>query len=247
MTELFQVGQLVKEPSFESADFSTFIIYSQFQILKCLIGYFLTLLIVFVFQRTIYSGNRRLKLSSYELFFCRLKIINKFYSKLKYILLAFNLFLFVNLSLLSNSIKTEKVVVPTDELIDSVAKFERSRKEPCFFREMHSVEAILTAPRTSFLTRVFNNKIKRKADVCTLSLKYNATEVAKLREKGLHNYFFFMKRTPILILLSYVTKNASDYLLFKKSTQYYEVQYVIYIRKSLDESRKTLLLLRYIL
>ena len=244
MTELFQVGQLVKKPSFESADFSTFIIQSRFQILKCLIGYFITLLIVFIFKRTVYPKNRKLKLSSYELFFSDFKIINKFFSKLKYILLAFNLFLFVNLSLLSNSIKTEKVVVPTDELIDSVTKFERTRKEPCFFREENDMEVILNAPSNSFLSRVFKNKIKRKSILCHLSKKYNATEVDKLREKGLHTYFYFMKRASLLILLSYITKNANNYLLFKKSTQYYEMQYVIYVRRSLDERRKNSLMLR---
>ena len=244
MTELFQVAQLVKKPSFESADFSTFIIQSRFQILKCLIGYFITLLIVFIFLKTIYSGSRKPKLSSYELFFCRLKIINKFYPKLKYIFLAFNLFLFINLSLLSNSIKTEKVVVPTDELIDSIAKFERSRKEPCFFKEENEMEIILNAPSNSFLSRIFNNKIKRKSVLCNLSIKYNATEVAKLREKGLYTYFFFMRRTALLILLSYITKNADNYFVFKKSTQYYENLFVIYIRKSLAENRKKLLMLR---
>ena len=244
MTELFQVGQLVKKPSFESADFSTFIIQSRFQILKCLIGYFITLLIVFIFKRTVYSEPSKLKLSSYELFFCRLKIINKFYPKLKYILLAFNLFLFINFSLLSNSIKTQKVVVPTDELIDSETKFERSRKGPCFFKEESGLEVILNAPSNSFLSRVFKNKIKRKSILCHLSKKYNATEVDKLREKGLHTYFFFMKRTSLLILLSYITKKANNYLLFKKSIQYYEMQYVIYVRRSLDERRKNLLMPR---
>ena len=244
MTELFQVGQLVKKPSFESADFSTFIIQSRFQILKCLIGYFLTFIIVFIFKRTVYPETRKLKFSSYELFFCKFKIINRFYPKLMYILIAFNLFLFVNLSLLRNSIKTEKVVVPTGALIDSVTKLERSMMEPCFFKEESGADVILKAPTNSFLSRVFKNKIKRKSHTCNLSKKYNATEVDKLKEKGLHTYFFFMKRTALFILLCYITKNTNNDILFKKSTQYHETQYVIYVRRSLDESRKNLLMFR---
>ena len=109
---------------------------------------------------------------------------------------------------------------------------------PCFFRE-EDLQIVLSAPANSFLSRIFNGKIR--ADLCTLSKKYNPAEVAKIKRDGYDRYFYFMKRTTLLILLSYLTriKDARQFLVFRKPASYYEMLYVIYVRRSLEPDRKS--------
>lgn len=130
-----------------------------------------------------------------------------------------------------------EVVINTDHVIDTLSKFEETTKLPCFFRE-EDIQIVLAAPANSFLSRVFSGKIGR--DLCTLSKKYDAGEIAKIRQDGFDRYFYFMKRTTLLILLSYLSreKNARQFLVFRKPESYYEMLYVIYTRRSLEVAKK---------
>ena len=120
-------------------------------------------------------------------------------------------------------------------MIDSVQKFEETTKFPCFFRE-EDIQIVLAAPENSFLSRVFHGKIR--SDLCTLSKKYNAAEVAKIKHDGYDRYFYFMKRTTLLILLSYLSRDAKQFLVFRKPESYYEMLYVVYTRRSLATNKK---------
>ena len=122
-------------------------------------------------------------------------------------------------------------------MIDDVQKFEETTKLPCFFRE-EDIQIVLAAPVNSFLSRVFKGKIR--SDLCTLSKMYNPADVAKIKRDGFDNFFYFMKRTTLLILLSYISRDAEkQFLVFRKRKSYYEMLYVMYIRRSLDESKKS--------
>lgn len=133
------------------------------------------------------------------------------------------------------------MVINTDTIIDSVSKFEQTRKVPCFFRE-EDIGVVLTAPANSFLSRMFTGKIR--SDLCTLSKNYNASEVAEIKRRGFDNFFMFMKRTTLLIALTYMSKAAKDFLVFKKRRDYYQMPYVIYTRRSLEPVRRNSLLER---
>ena len=202
-------------------------------------------------------------MSFQQLIFLDSKRIDLLCPKLTYILLSFELFAFIILSLLSNSIKTQskrffgvenknkslklplllsaEVLVNTDDLIDSASRFEGTTKLPCFFRE-EDIQIVLAAPDNSFLSRVFNGKIQ--GNLCTLSKKYDAAEVAKIKRDGFNNFFYFMKRTTLLILLSYLSRDAKQFLVFRKPESYYEMLYTIYVRRSLEATRQISLLER---
>lgn len=112
MSERFHVGQLVKPPEPENADFFGFIVQNQPLIFKCFLGYLLTVIALFIFLKTIYSKPNQGKRSSpplHHLLFFESLPIDLLYPQLKYPILAFKLFSFVLLALLSNSIKTQKV------------------------------------------------------------------------------------------------------------------------------------------
>ena len=244
MTEPYQIGQLEKEPtSLEKTDFSLFVIQNQSLIFLCLAGYLFTLLAVFIFSKFLYYKAGK-KLTIYEILICKSKLISHHYTKLKYILLAFSLFLFINLNLIENNIKTTKVVVDCSSFIDSISKFENTIKKPCFFREENNINLILKAPRNSFLHKSFKNKMLNKGELCNLSKNFNATEVARIAANGFDQYFFFEKRTTLLILLSYLARNAKSYFIFKNLKSYYQSLYVVYSRKSLETMKKTSLLNR---
>ena len=112
MSERFHIGQLIKKPEPENADFSEFIIHNQPLIFKCFLGYLLTLIAIVVLVKTIYSKphqNKRPSPPFRQLIFFESLPVDLLYPQLKYPILAFTLFSFVLLALLSNSIKTQKL------------------------------------------------------------------------------------------------------------------------------------------
>lgn len=241
MSEPFHVAQLIRKPSPEKADFSDFVMQNQPLIFKYLLGFLLTLIALvalWALLKTIHSPSitsKQTRLPFHHFLFLESKPIELLYPQLSFIILAFEIFAFIILSLISNSIKTQKVVVNTDMMIDSASRFEQTPKLPCFFRE-EDIQIVLAAPANSFLSRMFNGKIR--SDLCTLSKKYNPAEVAKIKQTGYDKFFYFMKRTTLLILLSYLSRDANNFLVFRKPVSYYEMPYVIYSRRSLETTKK---------
>ena len=70
--------------------------------------------------------------------------------------------------------------------------------------------------------------------------------MAKIKQDGYENFFYFMKRTTLLMLLSYLTRDSKQFLVFRKPKSYYEMLYVIYMRRSLEPDKKSSLLDRIV-
>ena len=108
MSEPFHVAQLIKRPEPEKADFSAFIIQNHPLIFKGFLGYSFTMIALLILLKTVYSKTyKQFGFPPQQLLFLESKTVELFYPRLGCIILSFELFSFVILAMLSNSIKTQ--------------------------------------------------------------------------------------------------------------------------------------------
>ena len=113
---------LRKPNKFNQSDFSSFFIENIRLLVTILIGFVLTVIIKFTLLKL--SKRRYSLFNLLSIYGYRLGSI----SKLGSISLAFSFFLFFNLNILRNMIKTQKITVDTSEFIDSISKLNTTTK-----------------------------------------------------------------------------------------------------------------------
>lgn len=196
----------------------------------------LLLAIAILFKSIYRKITKRIKLISFKLFFYNYQKIRILFPKIALILIFFSCFIFINLSLFTNSIKTNVVVINTDQLIDSQTKLDRTNKIPIFYEGS-----------TSYEIAAFE-KMKKRAFFIqpnTIGIK-NLTE---LLDKTITSYYFCMDKVVIYVTIYCLSSDLSkfDYYAFKKEANYYETFKVMYYRKSMRKDKKKVLKKRYIL
>ena len=227
----FNVGQMLRKPNkLDESDFSLFLIENICLLVIILIGYFLTVTVNFTFLKLV---KRRCSLHDL-LAINRTRLSSSGSFKIAVLSLAFTFFLFFNLSILTNMIKTQKVTVSTSEFIDSFSKINRTTKTLVTFK---------TSSRKLF-NRLFKDRKRTDAITSTEYVKFDEY-FSKLSEGGIHTYFFFMRDIYFFISIYYVTllnnKSTYDYFAFLKPTIYYESLKAFIYRKNLDQKRKKIL------
>ena len=148
---------------------------------------------------------------------------------LRRMFLFFNIFLFFNLIFLGANIKTDKLVVSTDEIVDSPAKLLATSKTlPISDKE---IDLIRTAPEGSFLERLARKSILVMA---------NTEQLNRIKGQGIDNFVAFADRVSIVYYVFLLAHHASEVnsIAFMKSTDYYERLGVFQMRRSLDEEQK---------
>lgn len=148
---------------------------------------------------------------------------------LRLVLLRFNLFLFFNLNFLSSTIKTEKVAVPTFEIVDSDSKLVSSSKTLIIYWK--ELDLIRKAPKGSFLSKLSSKKI--------LEVRY-IEDLVEMKAKGVKNYVTFAASDGLFHLLNLPSRYANEIgaVEFTKATVYYERLSTVPMRRNLDEKRK---------
>lgn len=149
---------------------------------------------------------------------------------LRMLFLFFNLYIFLNLNFLSSSIKTEKVTVPTEEIVDSISKLIKTPKTL-------SVDAltlnlkIRTAPEGSFFKQL------SKKHIITAN---GLNNLKQMKARGLHHYVLFNNHLSIVYIIYLQSQYAkeSGLVAFHKLSDYVEELSVYKMRKKLDEERK---------
>lgn len=128
------VGQILDIPKTTKSDYVSFLLENKSLIPVIFIGYLITLLAFFIFLQTLYCEKaKNLKLNVFSPFFIGQNKLRLFSSKISLIYIFFTIFLFIIITLFSNSIKTDSVIVSTSEIIDSISKLKETDKIPCFY------------------------------------------------------------------------------------------------------------------
>ena len=160
--------------------------------------------------------------------------LRAFSSKIALIFLFFNFFLFILINLLANFIKTEAVIVNTDELIDSNEKLLTTSKILLSFD--WELRYLSTLPKNSLL---FKFVTRKKENYQYVTPESNLTKIQKMIKKGESSSFFVFSTKPsVLMNLIVLAKYTKNPIIFVKPTSYQEKTYVYYMRKNLEKNKK---------
>ena len=138
--------------------------------------------------------------------------------------------MFVCLNLLSGTIKTEKITVPTDQVVDSAAKLIGTSKTLTF--HVKELNSVMTAPEGSFLKQL------SKKDIFVVD---GFNSLVQIKAIGIDNFVFFAEKARAIYFLTILSQHAGDSVVFSKENNYYELLGAFPMRASLDKERKRLL------
>lgn len=149
---------------------------------------------------------------------------------LKLIFVFFSLFLFFQLNFVGGQVKTEKVVVPTDSIVDSPAKLLATTKTLILARG--SLEMLKGAPEGSLLQKLSSKPLK--------VVTYN--DLQRLGEIRTHldDYVPIGNDLGLVYWIIFFSYHAQDIGLvaFYKKTPYYETLSSFKMKRSLIEEHK---------
>lgn len=224
----FHVGQILRKPNkLNKSDFSSFLIENVRLLIIILIGYIVILMAIFTLLKLI-----RRRCSFYNLLTINRTRLGSISFKIDFIILAFSFFLFFNLSILTNMIKTEKVTVSTSEFIDSISKLNKTTKPL----------ATVDTNSTNLFYRLL--KKSKQSDALTVNNYANFDHfISKISKNRFDSYFYFMDEIYFFVSVYYVTllNRSVDHFVFFKPTIYYESFRAMFYRKNLDQKMKQIL------
>ena len=235
----FMIAQILTKPDkLQKADISSFLLNNRVLLYVTIIGYFLFFIFIFAFLRKvfyIYNSTKIIKLILFKLLFLNDKQLQGLSSKIAIIFVFFNFFLLIFLNVVRNCIKTDKVVINTDEFIDSDNKLDET---PKILTIIHNDEELFSkSPERTLMNRLYFKKLKNEKFFMT-NKREGQEEFRELEKNGLANHFFLMPKTGLLITLASFTY-SEDQFVFLKQKSYCERISVIYMRKDLDKIRKS--------
>lgn len=143
--------------------------------------------------------------------------------------LFFSFFLFFNCNFIFGAIKTDKVTVQTDQIVDSASKLIDTSKPLNIYKRESSL--LLGAPEGSFLHRLGKKQI--------VVLRY-LSDLIQIQKVGVDRYLYLNEETALPFLMNLLASSAkkANLLAFIKPTGYYEALVSLRVRANLDEERK---------
>lgn len=238
VVQSFKIGQLLKEPDKKILDLNSLLIHT-FTLMTCiLIGYLFLFMVTFIFLKRIffiYNFFKILKLFIFELSFNDLKRIRLLSGEIALIFLSFDFLHFILMKLFCNSIKTNRIVVNTDEFIDSAQKLLKTSKIFAFSND--NIHKFSEASKNSLLYKFYVKKVIKELKFLNLDLNL-AKYIEILKSRQIDSLIFFLKKSHILMYLSYSAKFAENQLAFMGRSSYLEVLHVFYMNKRLELTKK---------
>lgn len=225
----FGVGQFIA-PRQENLDFSHLFIENLRLLAFVILGYLL-IAVVTTMQPKLIHANCNSRLKSLRLILTRAMLLNQSRLSsvhLRLMFLFFSLFLFFNLNFLAGSITTEKVVVLTNEIVDSPSKLIATSKTVAFGDG--ESDLVKRAPEGSFLHRLSRKKV----------LVLDSSKDFIRMKTEINNHVLFTSTLLVVYLTNLLSKRAKEIgsVAFIESTDYYELLGVFQMRRSLSEESK---------
>lgn len=148
---------------------------------------------------------------------------------LKMIFFCFTLFLFFNLQFLCGAIRTDQVVVPTNEIVDSPVELVDTRKTLVITKIEQDL--IMNAPHGSFLKRL-QKKFFLIVD------RMSVYEI--IRGKGINRFVVFTERVAVFFYLDLLSDHARRIgsVAIAKPMDYYERLGAFQMRRWLNKEKK---------
>lgn len=190
-----------------------------------------------------YGRLQSLRLMSIRMFFLSHDRLPRLSRKLAMLMLFFNCFYFFTSKFLLGTIKTNSVLVNTDEIILSGFDLLNSKKN--FATNTHDDNVLRHLPTNSLLKKLSEKTLaEKKHFVMDLGMKGNT--INQILEKGVNSFYFLARYVSLLLTLCELAPlSSSDMVAFMTPKKYHELLTVFYFRPSLDEQRKRFLRRRY--
>ena len=226
----YTAGQFLK-PYPKNLDFTYFLVSNFRSLCLIVLGYALVVAVTTILSKLMHENAdtrlKRLKRAPFGAVFLDSNRLPSAHQKLIY--LFFGLFLFFNLNFLSGTIKTEKISIDTEQIVDSAAKLLDTSRT--LVLDYTSSNRVKTAPDGSFLKRLSG---KAGPVVNTFS------DFKKLTKNEVDRYAFFAVEIAISCIMSVLSQSAKeqDLVAFMKPTPYFESLIAMSMRRDLDDERK---------
>lgn len=242
-TDVFRITQVFKEPSslsnLEKFDTSSFIFNNIDLLFMLSFGFILAFFTIILLLR---FTNHRIKIKIEKIILkpIGLNEIHLFSSQAALIYVFFSLFFYIVQSILMSSIKTESVIVNTDEFINSISKLKETKKFMCIF---HYQKFLLeNSPKTSDMHQIYRRKIEENKFV-EISPKIEFWSIMKKRRNKIHDYFIFSRIYLLYSFLIQISRytNFRNHFIFFNAKNYYEFYFSHYMKKNLDKNVKKVL------
>lgn len=232
----YQIGQLLNEPTgSDKLNLESFLVKNINILFLILIGYLTVLLSVFLISILL-----KLKFRLYDLIILNGKQFVKQTSRIVFIFLGFNFFLFFTLNLLTNMIQTKSLVLDTSEFINSIDKLNTTHKKLIVTGYVDRI--FKHKPENRFLYKLYERKKKKNEIVEGDDLtKKRLIELMKLTGD---DYLIFLNDLRFIRLIEMFSNHMTHRIAFVKSTSFYNHLDVLFLRKKLDSKTKQMMLNR---
>lgn len=227
----FQAGQFPK-PYSTKMNVTHFLVSNLPLLAFIIVGYLLIAAFATILPKLTHQNNRT-HLKSLKLVLFRAPFMD--HSRLpcialKLVLLFFNIFFFLNLNFLGSSISADKVIVPTQDVVDSSSKLIATSKTLVF--NDGELDLVKRAPEGSFLKKLSGKKV--------LVLE-NARDLIRMKTEGLQEYVIFTNAIIVVFLANRLSRHAKEIgsVVFIKPIDYYERLSVFQIRRGLEVKSKS--------
>lgn len=201
-----------------------FLNHSEFILKILFIGLLITLSTLFLFKffyynRSIYTSKNektnRFRLSIKKLF----KYIKEYsrkknqLTKLNLIMIFFILFNQINLNLLTNSIKTNEVIVVVDDVIDTLPKLFETKRYACWLESETGFVKAKNSESSNYMRKIYDLKRRKADEICTLDIIF--TDYDEIEKIELDKVFFLNDKTVLQMLLSYISRYRKVDIVFE--------------------------------
>lgn len=227
----YRIGQFIEANKSEKSDFSSFLFDNVRLLILILAGYLSVVAVTWIAPKLIrsnYSRTKSLKLTLFRFFFTDVQRLFSLSYKFTALVLSFQLFMFFNLNFLSGGIKTSKVVVNTDEIVDSISKLAHTQKTiGTIFDEK---DLFVDQPDHSLL------HLMSKKKMLFLDVNTDLETVVN----NIRSYIFFSKEDALLFIFSRLIPltQSKNLVTFSEPKSYHDSLGFFYMRRSLDQERK---------
>ena len=225
------LGPLKQQPS----DFLSFLHQNKVLLILLAFGHLMTRLVVFLFMRTAYLNATRS--NRFGWLYQTYERIEGHLPKLAVLFVFLGLFDFINLNILCSLIKTDKLVIETTHLVDSLAKVKETKARPVVYEAESDYKQISESPRGSQLFRLFHSRFEQKDGFYLIKKESPDQDLFNLLDTNPSTYFLFMNRGS-LINTAFLGSSFFENLFFKP-INYYETLSVTYMRKNLEKTLKS--------
>lgn len=240
--DVFRIAQILKKPSsssnLENVDLSSFL-FNNIEILFMLfLGFIFSFFIIFILLRFI-NQKLKIKIKKFILRPMNLDQIRLLSSQAALIYVFFSLFVFIVQNTLENNIKTESVILKTDDYINSFSRLKNTQKTLIVFDYQRIL--LQTAPKNSDMYKLYERKLRENNIVQIGRVGFRS--IMKKRGNRIEDYFIFSRMHLLYIFVFGVSKytDFEKHFIFLNPQTYYEFIFAHYIRKSLNENIKSIL------